>query len=69
MAFNVNSNLDYFNNIIPCGINDKAVTSLNKELGRDVDLNEIKIKVKHHFSLLFEADLIDSTSLEQKISN
>lgn len=68
LAFNVNSNLDYFNNIIPCGINDKAVTSLNKELGRDVDLNEIKSKVKKHFSFLFEADLIDSAGLEQKIS-
>lgn len=59
LAFNVNSNLDYFNHIIPCGINDKAVTSLNKELGRDVGLDEIKSKVKKHFSQLFEAELIE----------
>ena len=57
-GFNVNSNLDYFKNIIPCGIQDKAVTSLNKELGHDVDLSEIKLKLKKHFSQLFECELI-----------
>lgn len=58
-GFNVNSNLDYFNNIIPCGIQDKAVTSLNKELGHDVDMSEIKEKLKKHFSKLFECELIN----------
>jgi lipoyl(octanoyl) transferase len=69
LAFNVNSDLDYFTNIIPCGINDKAVTSLKKELGKDVDLEAVKRKVKKHFVELFEAELIEatSTSLEQKI--
>lgn len=63
-GFNVNSNLDYFKNIIPCGIQDKAVTSLNKELGHDVDLNEVKQKLKKHFSQLFDCNLItDSTHL------
>ncbi|MES2680663.1 MAG: lipoyl(octanoyl) transferase LipB [Bacteroidota bacterium] len=57
-GFNVNAELGYFDNIIPCGINDKGVTSLNKELGRDVDMNEIKEKLKRNFSLLFEADII-----------
>jgi lipoyl(octanoyl) transferase len=57
-GFNVNSNLDYFKNIIPCGIQDKAVTSLNKELGQDVDVNLIKQKLKTHFSHLFECELI-----------
>lgn len=57
-GFNVNSNLEYFSNIIPCGIQDKAVTSLNKELGQDVDMNEIKGKLKKHFSTLFECELI-----------
>ncbi len=57
-GFNVNADLNYFNNIIPCGINDKAVTSLNKELGHDIDMNEIKEKLKKNFSLLFEAELI-----------
>lgn len=57
-GFNVNSDLNYFNNIIPCGINDKAVTSLNKEVGRDVDMAEIKEKLKKNFSELFEAEFI-----------
>ena len=57
-GFNVNSDLNYFNNIIPCGIVDKSVTSLNKELGRDVDMAEIKEKLKHHFEVLFEAHII-----------
>jgi lipoyl(octanoyl) transferase len=56
-GFNVNSDLNYFNNIIPCGITDKAVTSLNKELGREVNMGEIKEKLKNHFSQLFEASL------------
>lgn len=57
-GFNVNSDLDYFKNIIPCGIQDKAVTSLNKELGHDVDMTEIKEKLKTHFSSLFDCELI-----------
>jgi lipoyl(octanoyl) transferase len=57
-GFNVNADLDYFDNIIPCGINDKAVTSLNKELGRDVDMKEIKEKLKKNFALLFEANFV-----------
>ncbi len=57
-GFNVNADLDYFNNIVPCGIQDKAVTSLNKELGQDIDMREIKEKLKKHFSTLFECELI-----------
>lgn len=57
-GFNVNANLDYFSNIVPCGIQDKAVTSLNKELGHDVDMAEIKEKLKRHFSNLFECTLV-----------
>jgi lipoyl(octanoyl) transferase len=56
-GFNVNANLSYFNNIIPCGITNKAVTSLNAELGKDVDMNEIKEKLKKNFAELFEAEL------------
>jgi lipoyl(octanoyl) transferase len=52
-AFNVNTDLSYFNHIIPCGIRDKSVTSLDKELGRKVDLEEVKIKVKYHLADLF----------------
>lgn len=57
-GFNVNSNLDYFSNIIPCGIQDKAVTSMQKELGKEVDINQVKQKIKHYFSALFECELL-----------
>ena len=58
-GFNVNANLDYFKNIIPCGIQDKAVTSLNKELGQEVNMPEIKAKLKKHFGSLFECQIIE----------
>ena len=57
-GFNVNSDLNYFNNIIPCGIKDKEVTSLNKELGHQIDVIEIKEKLKCNFLKLFEADFV-----------
>lgn len=57
-GFNVNSDLGYFNNIVACGIADKGVTSLDKELGRRVDMNEIKEKLKKNFAALFEAELV-----------
>lgn len=59
-GFNVNSNLDYFSNIVPCGIQDKAVTSLNKELGQPVDMSEIKTKLLKHFSNLFECEIVNT---------
>lgn len=52
-AFNINSDLSYFGNIIPCGITDKSVTSLQKELGREIDMQEVKNKVKSHLIDLF----------------
>lgn len=59
-AFNVNVDLDHFANIVPCGIDDKAVTSLNKELGiESVDVNAVKGRLKKHFVNLFEAELND----------
>jgi lipoyl(octanoyl) transferase len=60
-AFNVNPDLSYFNDIVPCGIADKKVTSLQQELGRPVDMNEVKQKVKEHFASLFEAQLVSDT--------
>ncbi len=57
-AFNLNTDLNYFKNIIPCGIADKAVTSLNLELGRKVDETEVKIIMKNHFSQLFQCNVI-----------
>ncbi len=57
-ALNVNTDVSYFNNIIPCGITDKAVTSLEKELGKKLDLNEVKSKLKKHFAQVFECEII-----------
>ena len=57
-AFNVNTDLSYFGNIIPCGIDDKAVTSLEKELGYEPDLSEVKLKLKKHLASLFEFDWV-----------
>ncbi len=52
-AFNVNTNLDYFKNIVPCGIDDKQVTSLQKELNREIDFEEVKEKLKKNISTVF----------------
>ena len=61
-ALNVNANLGYFDNIIPCGIRGKAVTSLNVELGvENVDETQVKEKLLKHFSSLFEAELLAFT--------
>jgi len=57
-AFNINSDLNYFSNIIPCGIDDKAVTSLQKELGEEISIEDVKEKMKKHLSTLFEMELI-----------
>ncbi|RSK42119.1 lipoyl(octanoyl) transferase LipB [Mangrovimonas spongiae] len=58
-ALNVNADLGYFDNMIPCGIRGKAVTSLNVELGqKEVNVNEVKEKLKTHFKTLFEAEFV-----------
>lgn len=58
-ALNVNVDLGYFDNIIPCGIRGKGVTSLNVELGVDkVDENEVKAKILKHLSKLLEAEIL-----------
>ena len=57
-AFNVNSDLSYFGNIIPCGITDKSITSLQKELGKKLDLDEVRNKLKAHLIELFEMEII-----------
>jgi lipoyl(octanoyl) transferase len=56
-GFNVNTDLRYFEYIIPCGIKDKAVTSLKRELEHEVDQEEVKEKIKKHFRDVFEAEL------------
>ena len=57
-ALNVNTDLKYFEYIIPCGIKDKAVTSLERELNQKVSMQEVKEKVKNYFSEVFEAEII-----------
>lgn len=56
-SFNVNSNLDYFKNIVPCGIDDKDVTSMRRELGHEINLSELKSTLKKHISKLFQMEL------------
>lgn len=57
-AFNVNTDLSYFNHIVPCGIKDKSVTSLEKELGRKLDMEEVKEKLKKNISEIFGMRLV-----------
>ena len=57
-ALNVNTNLGYFDHIIPCGIKGKAVTSLEVELGKKLDAEKVKEKIIKHFATIFEATFI-----------
>ncbi|MCF8237062.1 MAG: lipoyl(octanoyl) transferase LipB [Saprospiraceae bacterium] len=61
-AFNVNTDLAYFEHIIPCGINDqnKAVTSLAMELGHPLEMNAVKSLVREHFAEVFQCSLTPS---------
>ena len=58
LALNVNTDLDYFGNMIPCGIDDKDVTSIARELGHPVDVNEVKKILTHHISVLFNMEMV-----------
>ncbi len=58
-ALNVNTDLTYFNYIIPCGIDDKAVTSMQQETGGHIDVNEVASRLKVHLATLFEYEYID----------
>ena len=57
-ALNVNTDLSHFEFIVPCGIQGKTVTSLEKELGRKVDYEEVKQKIKFHFESIFDCELV-----------
>lgn len=65
-AFNINAHLDYFNNIIPCGIPDKAVTSLDKELGQSMDFQEVSDRVKSHLKEVFGFEIIEKEVHEER---
>ena len=59
IGFNINSNLDYFKHIVPCGIEDKSVTSLQKETNQEIDMEELKLRFKKNFKNLFGINWID----------
>jgi lipoyl(octanoyl) transferase len=59
IGFNVNSDLNYFSHIIPCGIDDKAVTSMRQELGKELDLKDVSSVLKNKLAQLFEFELTD----------
>jgi len=63
-AFNVNTDLSLFNGIIPCGINDKEVTSLEKELNRKFEINEVKERILSNFQNLFNYSEVKRTARE-----
>ena len=56
-AFNVNCDLSYFDHIVPCGIDDKGVTSMKRELSRELDFDEVSSKLMHHISNVFQMKL------------
>lgn len=62
-AFNVNTDLNYFGNIIPCGITDKPVTSMQKILGRTLDINEVQKRLIYHFANVLNIEF-DSQAVE-----
>lgn len=61
-AFNVNADLGYFKHIVPCGIDDKDVTSMERELGHPVDIAEVKEVLKKHIAALFGMEIADLPS-------
>lgn len=63
-ALNVNTNLGYFDHIIPCGIRGKAVTSMEVELGKKLDIEEVKAKILKHFEDVFESTFLNSSPSE-----
>lgn len=59
-ALNVNTNMNFFDHIVPCGITDKAVTSMQRELGRQVDEQEVKAHVRNEFANVFDAEMVEA---------
>ncbi len=58
-ALNVNTDLSYFEHIVPCGIDDKAVTSMQREIGRDIDIAEVERELLGQLAKLFEMEIVD----------
>ena len=62
------NNLNYFNNIVPCGISDKKVTSMDKELGKKISLDEVGEKMKKHLSVLFNMEIVEESNQSASIA-
>lgn len=64
-GFSLNANVDlaYFEHIIPCGIKGKAVTSIEKEIGKKIDMEELKTKILTHFSSVFNAEIVKAKNI------
>lgn len=62
-ALNVNTDMSFFNHIVPCGITDKSVTSIQQELGREIDINEVKALLKKEFEAVFNVKLEEAEQL------
>jgi len=69
LALNVNTDLDYFKLIIPCGISSKPVTSIAKELGRHVAMAEVVDAVVRNFASIFKTEVHEGDSLETLLGN
>lgn len=67
-ALNVNTDMRFFDYIVPCGIGDKAVTSMQKELGKELDMVEVKQILKKEFGAVFGAEILDHTDILQEFS-
>lgn len=68
-AFNINTDLNFFNGIIPCGIKEKEVTSLSKELGKEISIQEVKEKLVNQFKIIFGYDDYQAIERELYINN
>lgn len=66
-ALNVNTDLSYFGHIVPCGIDDKAVTSMQQELGEAVDPEPVKTSIKEHLAQLLEASYYPATATHPQL--
>jgi lipoyl(octanoyl) transferase len=62
---NVNTDLEYFKLIVPCGISDKPVTSLQQELGRELDLDEVAQHVSRNFGRVFDRQMLSANTVDE----